>query len=327
LAARIRQLNSDARRVLVVANLSAGAGQRQRAIRDLMMDLNERGLKAQVVSDLSKLDALTSRYQSAGELRAIVAAGGDGTIAEVVNRTTPDVPVTVFPTGTANLLANYYQLRADSQSLLRTLSEGVTVQLDCGRANGRIFLLMAGCGFDADVVARLHRRRDGGNITYWTWALPLLQSIRSYPYPDLRIYCETPNGGQTTTLEYRARWAFAVNLPCYAGGLQVTPEASGTDGLLNVATFGKGSLWHGLRYVGLVALGWHQVLADYRTTAVTRARIESSEPVPYQLDGDPGGVLPLDIEVLPQRVTLLVPRERASAGSGGSEARLRAGAR
>ena len=169
---------------------------------------------------------------------------------------------------------------------------------------------MAGCGFDADVVARLHGKRHGGNISYWTWAMPLLESIRSYHYPDLHVYCESLVDGQAAKFDYPARWAFAINLPCYAGGLLVAPEANGTDGLLNVATFGKGSIWHALRYVGLVALGWHQVLSDYRTALVTRVRIESSEAVPYQLDGDPGGFLPLDIDVLPQRMTLMAPRKR-----------------
>ena len=43
---------------------------------------------------------------------------------------------------------------------------------------------------------------------------------------------------------------------------------------------------------------------------VTRVRIESDEPVAYQLDGDPGGMLPLDVEVVPHRLTLVVPKAR-----------------
>jgi diacylglycerol kinase (ATP) len=144
--------------------------------------------------------------------------------------------------------------------------------------------------------------------------------VRNYGYPDLRIVAETaePSTGEDGScesgsggrLEYRARWAFAVNLPCYAGGLQVAPNAVGSDGLLDVTTFDKGSFWHGLRYVGLVALGWHQILSDCRSTRVKRVRIESNEEVPYQLDGDPGGTLPLDIEVLVERLTVLAPRAR-----------------
>jgi diacylglycerol kinase family enzyme len=298
---------------LVVTNFSAGARPREESIRGLLMRLKQEGLAAEVITDLAVFDTLVTRYQAAGQLRAVVAAGGDGTVAEIVNRTAPDVPVTVYPLGTANLLAGYVQLSNDPAALARTLVEGATLRLDAGRANGRIFLLMAGCGFDADVVERLHRRRDGRNITYWTWAKPIWESVRSYAYPDLRVTCELASGDELTAFDYRARWVFAVNLPCYAGGLEVAPEATGTDGLLNMATFGNGSFWHALRYVGLVALGWHRNLSDYRAALVTRVHIESSDPVPYQLDGDPGGLLPLDIEILPERFTLMAPAARLAA--------------
>jgi diacylglycerol kinase family enzyme len=108
--------------------------------------------------------------------------------------------------------------------------------------------------------------------------------------------------------------------------LLVAPHAEGTDGLLDVSTFGKGSFWHALRYIGLVALGWHQTLSDYRTTRVTRVRIESSEAVPYQLDGDPGGHLPLEIEAVPRRMTMLAPRERLVELAGREAAPQSAGA-
>ena len=121
MASRISLVDGSANRVLVVANPSAGAKARQETIRNLLMDLNECGLAAQAVTDLSHLDELAAHYHAAGELRAVVAAGGDGTIAEVVNRTAPDVPITVYPMGTANLLAGYFQLKADSGSLARTL--------------------------------------------------------------------------------------------------------------------------------------------------------------------------------------------------------------
>jgi diacylglycerol kinase family enzyme len=92
----------------------------------------------------------------------------------------------------------------------------------------------------------------------------------------------------------------------------MAPGANGCDGLLDVSTFRRGRLWHGLRYLAYVSVGRPERLADCTRRLARRIRIESDQPgVPYQLDGDPGGVLPLDIEVLPERVTLLVPRVAA----------------
>lgn len=304
-------VNLIADRVLVVKNPGSGSQRRDDLLHDLVGCLRRSGMKTSLVADLEELSALATQFQASGQLRAIVAAGGDGTVAEVVNRTAPGVPLAVFPLGTANLLAGYLAIERDPRALAQLLCEGSLVRLDAGRANGRIFLLMAGCGFDADVVHRLHRRRSGGHISYWTWVRPIFHSIRRYRFPHLRVYCdEAADSSGEPTLS--ARWAFAVNLPVYAGGLRMAPEAIGTDGMLNVCTFTGGSLWHGLRYAGYVMLGRHQKLSDYKSVMASRVRIESDEPVPYQLDGDPGGMLPLEIEVLPERLTLWAPRARAT---------------
>lgn len=297
----------------MVANPTAGSRSREQALSDLVVSIKERGLTPELVTDLEALGPLTARYHAAGQLRAVVAAGGDGTVAEIVNRTEADVPVTVFPLGTANLLAGYFHIECDPLAMARTLVEGVTVSLDAGTANGRVFLLMAGCGFDAEVVGRLHRQRNGKHITQWTYAGPIIAALRSYRYPLLRIYHESTPGTLWPSPPQLARWAFLVNLPCYAGGLQLAPDAVGTDGLLDVCTFGSGSFWHALRYLSYVKLRRHRELPDFKSSLAARVRIESDEPVPYQLDGDPGGFLPLSIEVLPQRWTLVAPLERLVA--------------
>ena len=106
-----------------------------------------------------------------------------------------------------------------------------------------------------------------------------------------------------------ARWLFAFNLPCYGGGLRIAPQADGSDGLLDVCMFRRGNTWHALRYAAAVLLGRHQKLADCTIRRAGRLRITADEEVPYQLDGDPGGTLPVEIETLPGRLTLLAPVE------------------
>lgn len=307
---RIASVEPAADRVLIVRNPHAGPGPGDDSTRELADCIRGHGMLADVVSDLDSIGWLAGQYQEKGQLRAVVAAGGDGTVAEVVNRTAPDVPVTVFPLGTANLLARYLGIKRDPAAMAHMLREGAIVRLDAGRANGRIFLAMVGCGFDADVVHRLHRKRSGRHISYWTWTWPILESIRSYGFPRLRVYCDSPPQAPDEAAHV-ARWVFVVNLPVYAGGLNVAPQAVGTDGKLNVGTFAGGSFWHGLRYVGNVALGRHHKLRDFQSNTATRVRIESDEPVSYQLDGDPGGLLPLEIEVMPARLTLLAPQAQA----------------
>jgi len=292
-------------RVLIAANPRAGARSSTELVNRLADILLEKQLGVEIITDLDKLAASAREFHAAGRLRAIVAAGGDGTVAEIVNRTAPDMPVAVFPLGTANLLATYLGIRADADQFAQTILRGAVVRLDAARAGTRVFLLMAGIGFDAEVVNRLHSQRSG-HIRYWSYAKPIFDSIRSYEYPELRVYCESgDNGGEEQCV--RARWAFVVNLPCYAGGLSFAPQAIGTDGLLDLCTFSRGRLRSGLRYLGHVVFRLQQRLPDCKMSLSGRVRIESDLQVPYQLDGDPGGFLPLEIEVLPRRVTLVVP--------------------
>src|SRR6185436_13997164 len=141
---------------------------------------------------------------SDGTLRAVVAAGGDGTIRLVAERTPPGTPLLILPLGTENLLARYLELSPDAPRLAQIISAGRACQFDAATANGRLFSLMAGCGFDADVVRRLHEARKG-NIQHLSYAKPILDAIRTYDYPELRVrYAPAEAAGDELTAEIAA---------------------------------------------------------------------------------------------------------------------------
>jgi diacylglycerol kinase family enzyme len=315
--------------VLISQNPRAGAKSGRPAADQLAELLRCASYRVEVITDIDRLAERARKQLDSQRLRAVVAAGGDGTVALVANRTPPGTPIAVLPQGTENLLAKYLALPADPEMVCQTICKGSQIRLDAGRANDRVFLLMAGCGFDAEVVRRLHEERQG-HIHHFSYAKPIFESIRNYQYPEVRVHygpLEEEGAGATVReiaasrgplASIAARWVFVVNLPRYAGGLQIAPDARGTDGQLDVCTFKEGSLWNGLRYLGGILLGQHRTWPDCVTVRTRRLRIESTEPVPYQLDGDPGGYLPLDIEVLPKRLTLWVPRDIGAAANKAS---------
>jgi diacylglycerol kinase family enzyme len=167
---------------------------------------------------------------------------------------------------------------------------------------------MAGCGFDAEVVHRAHLARRG-HITPWSYGKPIVAAIRNYPYPPFRVTCRLSAADAETPDErsFDAHWLFVSNLPCYAGKLRFSPRAKGNDGRLDVCAFQTGSSWAGWRYLAAVLARRHERMKDCVTFQATHITIEARDPVPYQLDGDPGGVLPLSIDVLPARITMFVP--------------------
>ena len=99
----------------------------------------------------------------------------------------------------------------------------------------------------------------------------------------------------------------SFNLPRYAGGLEIEPAALGDDGLLDVIVFERGSIVSGLRYVAGIWTGRHLDAKDVTRLRGHTIRVESRESVAYQLDGDYGGQLPLEITTLPTAVPLLIP--------------------
>jgi diacylglycerol kinase (ATP) len=292
-------------KVIISVNPKSGAVSAADRVARLVGLLKGQRIEAVVYHELGPVAAEANRLHATGELRALVAVGGDGTAAELVNRTQPGVPLALLPAGNENLLARHFGLGPSPGECCHTLVDGQVIRLDAGRAGDRIFLLMLSCGFDANVVHSLHNVRTG-HVNSASYISPLLDSIQHYDYPELRVYW-SDDGGEPVAGDV-VRWLFAFNLPCYGAGLQITPEADGCDGLLDVCTFRNGGLMHGLLYASAVLTGTHRQLADFAERRCRRIRVTSERPAPYQLDGDPGGFLPVQVEVLPGRLTLLVPK-------------------
>lgn len=322
-------------RVLICINPRAGKRSTRPLAERLAELLSQKGFNAKILVDRQDISDQAMRWQQAGTLRAVVAVGGDGTVAEIVNRTQADTPVALLPMGTENLLAKYLGTGFSVEEVCETIVRGATVRFDAGRATSqgtsdepdgtfrRIFLLMASAGLDADVVHRLEQIRRG-HISHWSYFKPIVQAVRSYQYPELRIDWRLADdagvGSSVVSARLTARWMFLFNLPCYARGVKFTPDACGDDGRLDLCTFRRGSLWHGLKYLMAVLRGRHGKLADCTLQRVTGLRVEADIPVPFQLDGDFGGFLPLDIEVLPRRLTLLAPEGKWGSERGDSSA-------
>lgn len=304
---------SEARRLLVCYSPFAGARSGEQRAMGIAAALESAGYAVHATSDLVELAALAAQWQAAGELRCVVACGGDGTAAIVRNRIPLEIPLLLVPMGTENLLGRYISQSREPQRVRETVDHGVSVALDLGRAHDKQgtshhFLSMISAGFDAEVVRRFQERRRG-NITRLSYIQPTWETIRSYEYPELAVYCDNSSAESDPV---RCRWAFGFNLPLYARGWKVAPDADATDGLLDVCTFERGSVGNVGRYLWHVIWGSHLRLADAKLSRCPKLRIEAaggaagSSDVAYQVDGDFGGTLPVEVDVLPGGLRLLV---------------------
>jgi diacylglycerol kinase (ATP) len=325
-------MSRDADRVAILVNPKAGPTAGQPRAERLAELLDKHGFRVKMFTDLAAGTKQANQWHAEGCLRTLVGVGGDGTAAELVNRTNEGVPLTLLPAGGSNLLAGHYQLSKDPEQVCRVIVEGVAARIDAGRANGRIFLIMIGCGFDAEVVNRVHERRTG-HLSLMGYLQPVAKVLQTYGYPEMQARWEDGDcpdfrvnengtvpfdatGGGQPEQSLTARWLFVFNLPCYGGGFRIAPQSDGSDGLLDLCAFRRSRFWKTLT---TVVLRRQQRSADWATCRVRRLRITSDAIVPYQLDGDPGGWLPLDVEVLPARLTMLIPQEAVSTESAGGQ--------
>ena len=288
--------------IVISMNPNSGATDRRAVVEKLMASLVEQHFEVLLLTEIEAVVRVVGEHFG-GRLRCVVAAGGDGTISLLANQLPENTPLAILPLGTENLLAKYLGISSDPMLLANMIVAGNCRQLDVGRANGKLFLVMASCGFDADVVHRLHRERKG-HIRHWSYAKPVVSSIRKYKYPKVRISLEAEDGSQVSA---NSCWAFVFNVPRYAMNLPIAAEANPEDGALDLCTFRGGSLFRGLFYLTTVLLRRHKKWTNSKSYHFTKLTMESDEDVPYQLDGDPGGLLPLTIEVVKGGVTLLVP--------------------
>lgn len=290
---------ASARWVAIQRNPKSGSGAGRHQLVELVRELKLLKFRPRLFKSRERLEAWMADADAGRKLECIVAAGGDGTVGDVMNRH-PGVRIALLPLGTENLLARYLHVPRSGTQVARMIAAGHVRVLDLCRLGERRFVLMASVGFDADVIQRLHNSRRG-NISRFSYIQPILESMRKYAYPEIRLWVDDAESPRI------ARLAVITNVPIYALGLSVARCARGDDAVLDLRLFRRGSAFQMMRYLCNLALGTHERLWDVESLRGRKIRIESDVPVPIQVDGDSAGSTPAEICVLPGALEVVVP--------------------
>jgi YegS/Rv2252/BmrU family lipid kinase len=276
------------------------------ALEEAAIWMTERGMPTEI--------CLTERPRHAHQLAAeavragmdmVIAAGGDGTVNEVVQALAGHATALgVLPIGTINVWAREMGIPLKMAQARELLVSGARRRVDLGRAGGHYFLLMAGIGFDAEVARRVER----GLLK--RWGLKLLEyaataGFLSMTRPPTRIWMRCDGKRRST----EALMVLIGNTRLYGGAFRFAKHAVADDGLLDVVIVGGGSL---LARVGVLAralarrgsLGPRVRYARCRTI-----RLESSVPLPVQVDGEVIGTLPMTFSIVPGALNVIVPAD------------------
>ena len=290
------------RRVLVIYNPAAGQWRRRR-LRATLKCLGRLGCTVILQETMRQGDAeARATALSTADCDVVVAAGGDGTINEVANglikATGPVPPLAIIPLGTANVLAQEIGLHGSPEGIARAIVRGSRLTAHLGQANGRRFLMMAGVGFDAHVVANvdLALKRRTGKLAYVLETL--LQGVR-YGFPPCRV--------EVDGRRFEACSVVVCNGRHYGGPFVAAPRASLAEPAFEVCLLQKGGWTHVLRYGFALVAGRLSALPDVRIETGRTVRIEGQAGLPVQGDGDIIATLPVEISVCERTLDLIVP--------------------
>ena len=253
-------------------------------------------------SSRPKLDHYLAAKPTRRILRCIVAAGGDGTVADLVNRH-PGIPIAVFPLGTENLLAKYLGIRRCGRQLAEIIQRGHVKVFDSAIVNGRRILLMVSVGIDAEIVDAVHKARSG-HIHRLSYVRYVLQAFMTNPPVNYRVF--SADGA----FDVSGRHIIATNVPRYGFDIPFAPQARPDDGVLDIRVFHGITRWQIFWHAAKLRLGLPVSTKEFTRFSASTVRIEcldATRPRTSQCDGDPGPELPLQIEMDPHSLTLIVP--------------------
>jgi diacylglycerol kinase (ATP) len=293
-------------RIVIIANPVSGSGKGLRLARAVADLLRARGETPEIVETRAAGDACRLAGGCDGAA-AVAAVGGDGTVNEVLNGLRPGPALAMIPGGTANVLAKELGLPRDAQGLARVLAEGREISWDLGvdRVGGRKFLLFASAGYDAHVVHLFHAARKGP-VRMWQYLWWGAKSMIEFRPPRVAVELDGAALGE-------AAWVIVSNVAAYGGPLVFTPRAKADDGTFEVLVQRGGSRFDVLKMFARAFAGWLSgddlPLPGVSFHQARRVRLTSIDgvPVPLQVDGDPGGHLPVDLELVPGGVKVLAP--------------------
>ncbi|MBR0650241.1 diacylglycerol kinase family lipid kinase [Roseomonas terrae] len=290
-------------RMLIVFNPAAGARRRRRlfAALDLMRGI---GLRPEVADTERRGHAAElARNAAAAGVPIVVAAGGDGTIAEVADGLAgSDSALGVLPLGTANVLALELGIPRAPAHAAAVLAMGRTALLHPGLArhpDGRelLFVQMLGAGFDAAVVHNLSSplKRAIGKGAY---VLQTLREMPRYPFAPIRAEIDGRIEDAASVIVSKGR--------LYAGRFLLAPGADPRTEGFHVALFRDAGVLAAMRYGAALPLGLLPRMRGVEIRCAETVRLEGPD-LPAQADGDAAGCLPVMIGPAPRPMRIVVP--------------------
>ncbi len=273
---------------------------------ELRRELEKQGVPDPLWTEVPKSRKAPKQVRRALEQGAdlLFVWGGDGMVQRSIDALgDSEAAIAIVPAGTANLFASNLEIPQDIAEAVRIGLHGPRRTLDVGRMNGERFAVMAGAGFDAQMI----READGGlkdrfgRMAYvWTG----MKQLGRKPFEaTIKVDGATWFDGQASSV-------LVGNVGELFAGVEAFEDASPDDGKLELGVVTADGLIEWTRTIARTAVGSTSASPFVQVTKATSIRVKFDRKILYELDGgDREPVKSLKVEVEPAAITVCVPAE------------------
>lgn len=295
------------KRARIIYNPTSGREAFKRELPNVMQRLEQAGYETSAHATTGKEDAKNAAIQAAKrDFDIVVAAGGDGTINEVVNglaEQTNRPKLGIIPVGTTNDFARAIRVPRNIHKAIDVVLGGYTKSLDIGKVGNQYFINIAGGGKLTELTYEVPSKLKTvlGQLAYYLKGIEMLPSIRP----------------TKVSIEYDGKWfegdilLFLVSNSNSVGGFEkLAPDAEMDDGMFDLIILKNTNLAEFIRIVRLATKGNHIKDENVIYTKANRIKIHTDEKMQLNLDGEYGGLLPGEFVNLYQHIEFFVPGKR-----------------
>ena len=234
----------------------------------------------------------------------IFAIGGDGTVNEVLNGIIgTNSTLSIIPCGTGNDFVKTLYNNIEIHNYIEELSLGISSYIDIAKVNDSYYLNISSVGFDAEVVYNARKfkynRFMPSSLAYLAGVLYTAFLFKAIP---LNIQVDDLSINQKTFL------LTASNGKCYGGGIFITPEASITDGELDICSISKVSICKLLTSINKAIKGNIKDIKEVSYYKGKKVLVSSEKEFSLNLDGELLRTKKAEFEIIPNGIKIMLPQ-------------------
>lgn len=293
------------KKILVIKNPVSKNGKNNKFIEKVVDQLRKQLCYVYVYETKTAGDAISYLLDLSERFDVIVAAGGDGTINEVINGMVnlKSTPLALIPAGTTNVLAKELGIPRRVHDIANIIVDGLARSVYLGQLNERRFSMMVGLGYDAWVVnnVNLNIKKRFGKLAY---VISMFKELFTF-------------GKQTFVVEIDGRQTTASSMiitqgKYYAGSFILSRKADLSKASMQAIIIDTESFWQFLLTVLALPLSLMENLPFVQSVAAKEIKIKSLVSKPeydvLQMDGDPAGTVPAVLRIEETPISILVKK-------------------